>query len=195
MSNVFQGTGNVGEQPCLKTVRVGSEERQVRLALREGQRHGSYAGSVHGFRLQARRNGSPRGAVVLAEVCLSVRLGEALVARLAVLANDAQAMELKPRAMPETRLIKVAHREVDIGELMPRIQHIVHNPFMDTKRPPRHPVTCDYDGETHKASYWVAGKILTVATRRGGNSKQVGTMEPEVLARQLLLELVEAGKG
>ncbi len=66
---------------------------------------------------------------------------------------------------------------------------------MDTKPPSRHPVTCDYDGETHKATYWVAGKILTVATRWGGNSRQVGTIEPEALAKQLLLELVKAGKA
>ena len=29
MSNEFRGTGNVGEQPLLKTVSVGNEERQV----------------------------------------------------------------------------------------------------------------------------------------------------------------------
>jgi hypothetical protein len=85
--------------------------------------------------------------------------------------------------------------EAVIVELMPRIRHIVHNSFMDTKPATRHPITCEFDGETHKATYWVAGKILTVATGRGGKSKQVGTMEPEVLARQLLLELVKAGKG
>ena len=85
--------------------------------------------------------------------------------------------------------------EADIAELMPRIQHIVHNRVMDTKPPRRHAITCEFDGDTHKATYWVAGKILTVATGRGGKSKQVGTMEPEVLARQLLLELVKAGKG
>lgn len=91
--------------------------------------------------------------------------------------------------------VQVVGGEVDIVELMPRIQHIVHNRFMDRKPLPRHPVTCEFDGETHKATYWVAGKILTVATGRGGNSKQVGTMEPEVLAKQLLLELVKAGKA
>lgn len=80
-------------------------------------------------------------------------------------------------------------------ELMPRFRQIVHNRYMDTKPPPRHPVTCEVDGQTHKATYWVAGKILTVAAGAGGNSKQVGTMEPEVLARQLLLELVKAGKA
>ena len=89
----------------------------------------------------------------------------------------------------------MAHREAGIVELRPRIQHIVDNRFMDRKPPPRHPVTCEFDGQIHKATYWVAGKILTVATGRGGNSKQVGTMEPEVLARQLLLELVKAGKA
>ncbi|MBK7765610.1 MAG: hypothetical protein IPI44_05585 [Sulfuritalea sp.] len=89
----------------------------------------------------------------------------------------------------------MAQREANRVELLPRIQQIVDNRFMDTKPPARHPITCEFDGETHKATYWVAGKILTVATRKGGNSKQVGTMEPEVLARQLLLELVKAGKA
>ncbi len=95
----------------------------------------------------------------------------------------------------ETRLVWVVGGEADMIELMPRTEHIVDNRFMDTKPPPRHSVTCEVDGQTHKATYWVAGKILTVATGRGGNSKQVGTMAPEVLAKQLLLELVKAGKA
>jgi hypothetical protein len=61
--------------------------------------------------------------------------------------------------------------------------------------PPRHQITCESDGKTHKGTYWVAGKILTVATGGGGKSKQVGTMEPQELAKQLLLELVKAGKA
>jgi hypothetical protein len=61
--------------------------------------------------------------------------------------------------------------------------------------PPRHPITCEVDGETHKGTYWVAGKILTVSTGGGGKNTQVGTMEPEVLAKQLLLDLVKAGKA
>jgi hypothetical protein len=61
--------------------------------------------------------------------------------------------------------------------------------------PPRHPITSESDGKTHKGTYWVAGKILTVATGGGGKSKQVGTMEPQELAKQLLLELVKAGKA
>ena len=65
----------------------------------------------------------------------------------------------------------------------------------DTSPPPRHPITCEYNGKTHKGTYWVAGKILTVATGGGGKSKQVGTLEPQELAMQLLLELVKAGKA
>ncbi len=61
--------------------------------------------------------------------------------------------------------------------------------------PSRHPVSCEHQGKTHKGTYWVAGKILTVATGGGGRSKRVGTMEPQELAMQLLLELVRAGKG
>ncbi len=70
-----------------------------------------------------------------------------------------------------------------------------HNGSMERKPPPRHPVTCEHQGKTYKGTYWVAGKILTVATGGGGRSKQVGMMEPQELAVQLLLELVRAGKG
>jgi hypothetical protein len=59
----------------------------------------------------------------------------------------------------------------------------------DTSPPPRHPITCEYMGKTHKGTYWVAGKILTVATGEGGK------MESQELAMQLLLELVKAGKA
>jgi hypothetical protein len=66
---------------------------------------------------------------------------------------------------------------------------------MNNNPPPRHPIACEFEGKTHKGIYWVAGKILIVATGGGGNSRQVGTMEPQDLAVQLLLELVRAGKG
>jgi hypothetical protein len=65
----------------------------------------------------------------------------------------------------------------------------------DTTPPPRHAFTVEVDGKLHKGTYWVAGKILTVTTGKGSKSKQVGTMEPEDLAKKLLLELVEAGKA
>lgn len=66
---------------------------------------------------------------------------------------------------------------------------------MERTPAPRHPVTCEFDGKTHKGTYWVAGKILTVPTGGGGKSKQVGTMDQQELAMQLFLELVKAGKG
>ena len=72
---------------------------------------------------------------------------------------------------------------------------IVHNGAVNDSPPPRHPITCEVNRKTYKGTYWVAGKILTVATGGGGKSKQVGTMEPEALAKQLLLELVNAGKA
>ena len=76
-----------------------------------------------------------------------------------------------------------------------RIEHLVQNRCKELKPLPRYPITCEIDGKTHKGTYWVAGKILTVSTGLGGKSKQVGTMEPEALAKQLLLELIEAGKA
>jgi hypothetical protein len=65
---------------------------------------------------------------------------------------------------------------------------------MGTTPLPRHPVTYEFEGKTYNGTFWVAGKILTVATGRGGKSEQVGTKEPEALARQLLLALIMAGK-
>ena len=78
---------------------------------------------------------------------------------------------------------------------MRSIDHIAHDRRMDVKRLPRYTITCETDGKTHKGIYWVAGKILTVSTGLGGKSNRVGTMEPEALAKRLLLELVEAGKA
>lgn len=78
---------------------------------------------------------------------------------------------------------------------MRRIEHIVHNCCMDAKPLPRYPITCKIDGKAHKGTYWVAGKILTVSTGLGGKSNQVGTMEPESLAKRRLLELAKAGKA
>jgi hypothetical protein len=65
---------------------------------------------------------------------------------------------------------------------------------IDTTPLPRHSVRCEFDSKIHKGTYWVAGKILTVATGGGGRSRQVGALQPESLARELLLELVKAGK-
>ena len=65
----------------------------VRLALGEALRHGSYAASFHGFRVQALRKSPPWASVALAEVCLSVSLGKAVVARCRVVTNYAEAME------------------------------------------------------------------------------------------------------
>lgn len=61
--------------------------------------------------------------------------------------------------------------------------------------PLRRSFTVEVAGKLHKGTFWVAGKILTVATGLGGKSKQVGTGEPEGLAKQLLVELVKAGKA
>ena len=94
MSDSSVRVGAAAEPTCFP----GTEEiRMVRslvwLALGEALRHGSYAASFHGFRVQAWHSGPLRGFAALAEVCLSVRLGEALVARFRVLATHAQGME------------------------------------------------------------------------------------------------------
>ena len=94
MSDSDSRVGAAAEPACF----AGTEELRmvrsiVRLALREAVRHGSYAASFHGFRVQARRNGPPWGSAAFAEVCLSVSRGEVLVGRSRVAANYAQAME------------------------------------------------------------------------------------------------------
>ena len=88
--------GPAAEPACFP----GTEELRmvrsiVRLALGEALRHGSYAASFHGFRVQAWRQGPPRTSGGIPDVCLSVRLGEALLARFRVLANHAHGMEPK----------------------------------------------------------------------------------------------------
>jgi hypothetical protein len=65
---------------------------------------------------------------------------------------------------------------------------------MDTNPAPRHSLSVEVEDKTYRGTYRVAGKILTVSTGLGGKSKLLGTMEPDILATQLLLELVKAGK-
>ena len=60
--------------------------------------------------------------------------------------------------------------------------------------PPRAVVSCEFNGKTLYGVYWIAGKILTVATGKGDKSRQVGDMETEALAKQLLTDLAKAGK-
>ena len=60
---------------------------------------------------------------------------------------------------------------------------------------PRHPVTIELNGRTYSAIYWVAGKIITVATGSGGKSTQVGPNRPEDVAKRLLEQLARAGKA
>ena len=61
--------------------------------------------------------------------------------------------------------------------------------------PSRNPVTCELEGKTYRGTYWVAGKILTVATGMGGKSKQAGRASPHALAEQLLQQLAREGKA
>ena len=63
------------------------------------------------------------------------------------------------------------------------------------RRPVRHPITCEVDGKSYSGKYWVAGKILTVATGLGGKSNLCRNIPAEDLARQLLQELAKEGKA
>jgi len=59
----------------------------------------------------------------------------------------------------------------------------------------RHPITCQVESKTYAGTYWVAGKILTVATGKGSKSRQVGAIAEEVLAKELLQFLAQEGKA
>jgi len=59
----------------------------------------------------------------------------------------------------------------------------------------RYPIACDVDGKTYRGNYWVAGKILVVSTSMGGKSRQLGSMPPDALAKQLLENLAREGKA
>ena len=61
--------------------------------------------------------------------------------------------------------------------------------------PKRHPVACEIDGKKYKGTYWIAGKILTVSTGKGGKSRQVGSTPAEDLAAELLEHLAREGKA
>lgn len=65
----------------------------------------------------------------------------------------------------------------------------------DNAKPQRSYVDCEVDGTVYRGSYWVAGKILTVATGKGGHSRQLGAMQPAVLAKTLLEGLAKVGKA
>jgi hypothetical protein len=61
--------------------------------------------------------------------------------------------------------------------------------------PLRKPVSCEIDGKAHRGTYWVAGKILVVATGLGSKSRQVGSKPADALAAQLLQQLAREGKA
>ena len=67
--------------------------------------------------------------------------------------------------------------------------------YMMDKNPLRYPVTCEIDGKAHRGTYWIAGKILTVATGIGGKSPQVGSTPAEALAKRLLQDIAKEGKA
>jgi hypothetical protein len=62
------------------------------------------------------------------------------------------------------------------------------------RRPGSHEVECEYRGKRYRGTYQVRGGILTVASEYGSKSATPGAC-PEVLARILLREIVEAADG
>lgn len=65
---------------------------------------------------------------------------------------------------------------------------------MDDK-PPRYPVSCEYEGRILRGTWWIAGRIMTVATGQGGRSALVAPMPAEEQAKALLRELARSGKA
>ncbi|MBL8490529.1 MAG: hypothetical protein JNM82_07095 [Rhodocyclaceae bacterium] len=63
------------------------------------------------------------------------------------------------------------------------------------KQPERFPVSCEFEGRTCKGTWWIAGRIMTVATGLGGKSDRVGPEPAERQAQALLMELAKAGKA
>jgi hypothetical protein len=59
----------------------------------------------------------------------------------------------------------------------------------------RRRISCQVDGKTFEGSYWVDGKILVVATSKGGTSTQLAHHQPAALAEQLLRKLAVDGKA
>jgi hypothetical protein len=76
-----------------------------------------------------------------------------------------------------------------------RIEHLVQNRCKELKPLPRYPITCEIDGKTHKGTYWVAEKILTVSTGLGARANRLEQWSSNAWAKQLLLELIKAGKA
>ena len=56
-------------------------------------------------------------------------------------------------------------------------------------------ISTDVDGQSFSGNYWIAGKILVVSTAKGGASHQLGTSQPEALAKKLLRQLGREGKA
>lgn len=61
--------------------------------------------------------------------------------------------------------------------------------------PTRFPIACEVEGKAYRGKYWIAGKIMTVSTGLGGKSRQIGSVNPEDLAKRLLGELAKVGKA
>jgi hypothetical protein len=90
--------------------------------------------------------------------------------------------------MPRSIEIKLClSRNICCGAQIALVESVAFPPIqtftMNNNAPPRHPVICEFEGQTYKGTSRVAGKLLTAATGGGGRSKQSGTMGPQELAR------------
>jgi hypothetical protein len=61
--------------------------------------------------------------------------------------------------------------------------------------PMSNPITIEVNGQSVNGRYTVRGGMITVSTIHGSKTTQVGNMNTEALAKMLLRELVEEGKG
>jgi hypothetical protein len=64
---------------------------------------------------------------------------------------------------------------------------------MNQLSPRSHPVHVDVDGKSYSGSYTVQGRIITVSDGQRECSRQLGGIQAEALAMNLLREMVKAG--
>jgi len=97
---------------------------------------------------------------------------------------------------PPALCVFIAQRLVDCRNgRQPGSNPDISYAILDARRRQGYPVTCEIDGKAHRGTYWIAGKILTVATGMGGKSTQVGSTPAEALAKRLLQDLAKEGKA
>ena len=56
-------------------------------------------------------------------------------------------------------------------------------------------MSLDFEGKTYEATYSVTSGVVTVQSVHGSSSTQIGGSRAEIVARQLLREILEGAKS